>query len=86
MSMTALRTHDERHFAEAGPGDCPARYGGMAGYWLCERPRGHEGWHRDTQEDGQVLAWQGMSEISGCVPENNADLTVHVEQPGCDHS
>jgi hypothetical protein len=80
--LTALRTHDERRFAEPGSDDCPAMHGGMVGYWLCERPLGHEGWHRDTEEDGRVWAWRKQHEIAGCIPEDNVDLTGHYEHPG----
>ena len=83
--MGALRTHDQRHFATAGPDDCPADHGGMVGYWLCERPRGHEGWHWDTQPDGRVWAWQGTQEIAGCIPDDNKDLTGHFERDDCTH-
>src|SRR4051812_42216940 len=58
-----LRTHEERTFAEAGPGECHARHGGMAGFTLCELPAGHDGPHRDTEPDGQVWLWDGMDEI-----------------------
>lgn len=78
--MTAPRTHDERLFAEPGPSDCPARHGGMAGYWLCERPRDHEGWHRDTEPDGRAWIWRGADEIAGCIPEENAALTGRYER------
>ena len=83
--MTALRTHDQRRFAEAGPSDCPARHGGMVGYWLCELPRCHAGWHRDTEGGGRAWAWEGMDEIAGCTPEGRVGLTGHYEHPGCSH-
>jgi hypothetical protein len=83
--VNATRTHDERKFAVAGPDDCPAICGGMAGYWLCERTRGHAGWHRDTEPDGRIWAWESAREIAGCVPDENAGLTGHYERPDCDH-
>lgn len=52
--MAAPRTQYERMAAEPEPQDCPAHHGGMAGNWLCERPRGHEGWPRDTHPSGRA--------------------------------
>ena len=51
----------------------------MAGYWLCELPRGHQGWHRDTEEDGRVWVWRGMEEIESCIPDYNERLTGRYE-------
>ena len=75
------RTHEERTFAEPGPGDCPARHGGMAGFTLCELPADHDGPHRDTEPGGRVWLWDGMDEIAGCIPEANTDLTGRYERP-----
>ena len=83
--MAAPRPHDSRFFATAGPDECPAYHGGYVGYWLCELGRGHSGWHRDTQDDGEVWMWSGMEEIASCLPDCNRDLTVHVEHEGCTH-
>lgn len=83
--MTTTRTHAERTFREPGPGECPASHGGMAGITNCELPEGHTGWHRDTYEDGDVWAWEGWSEIAGCIPEGNVGLTIHRETSQCTH-
>lgn len=79
VATDMLRSPDSRYCATARPDECPAVHGGMAGYWLCELPRGHQGGHRDTEEDGRVWVWRGMEEIESCIPENNEGLSGRYE-------
>lgn len=79
------RTHEERRFADPLPSECPAIHGGMVGYVLCELPRGHQGWHHDTDVSGKVWHWQKASEIAGCTPDGQTGLTGHYASVECRH-
>ena len=76
-----MKSHDERTFARAGAGECPAIHGGMAGYSLCEPPDGHDGPRRDTEPDGAVRVWSGLHEIASRLPEEGRALTGRYEEP-----